>query len=304
MGGMAHLMAAVVLIAQVGTTFVPEALAQETPPLEKIGLGVEKYQEGDFTGALQIFQEVIASGEAHGNVLAEAYKYQGFCQYPLGERSETRRSFIEALKYNPAMLLKPEEFNPELVGMFNSMRSEHVTDLEISSNPAKTPVYLDHTRIGETPLVRTNVFRGSYHVRLERPRYRTVEVEVDLRQRNSLFLEMQEECGVRDIWFEGIKGGKPQERVTVRSDALVLKLFYDGCDEAGGRVRRVEFRDLTSGRLKEVFPVLLPNDQGSMEIPVKAPPQGWQPGRFEFRVRAIDAAEEERGAAVQVVIEP
>jgi len=65
----------------------------------------------------------------------------------------------------------------------------------------------------------------------------------------------------------------------------------------------MEWRDTITGRVREIFPVLFTQDSGIVELIMKTPPQGWQPGRFEFRCRALDAAEEEEGSAVQFAVE-
>lgn len=278
-------------------------VAQEDQASKLIGEGIESYLSADLINALQKFKAAVDAGEVRGKTLAEAYKYLAVCQFALGDKGDAVLSFTRALEQNPELMLPGDEFNPALVRIFDKLRTAYVTDFEILSNPSKTPVYMNGVRVGETPLVRSNVFRTSYRIRLERDRYEPVDIEVDLKQKNSVTVDLQESCGVREISLWGMKGGKVQERVTERSDAITLNISYSGCADVKRRIRRMEWRDIITGRTREVLPVLFPQDSGVVELVMRTPPQGWQPGRFEFRIRALDAAEEEEGAAVQFAVE-
>lgn len=279
------------------------AVAQEDQASRLVAEGIESYLNADLINALQKFKAAVDVGEVNGKTLAEAYKYLAVCQFALGEKGDAVLSFTRALEQNPDMVLPGDEFNPALVRIFDKLRSAYVTDFEILSRPSRTAVYMNGMRVGETPLVRSNVFRTRYRIRLERDRYEPVEMEVDLKQKNSVMVDLQETCGVREISLWGVKEGKVQERVTERNDSITLNLVYSGCPDAGRRIRRLEWRDTITGRIREIFPVLFSQDSGVVEVVMKTPPQGWQPGRFEFRVRALDAAEEEEGAAVQFAVE-
>lgn len=279
------------------------AAAQEDKASKLIGEGIENYLNADLINALQKFKAATDAGDIHGKPLAEAYKYLAVCQYALGDKGDAVLSFTRALEQDPELVLPGDEFNPAIVRIFDKLRLAYVTDFEILSNPSKTAVYIDGVRVGETPLVRSNVFRTTYKIRLERDRYESVEMAVDLKQKSSVTVDLQESCGVREISLWGVKDGKVQERVTERNDAIALNLSYSGCDDVKRRIRRMEWRDTITGRIREVFPVLFTQDSGVVELVMKTPPQGWQPGRFEFRSRALDAAEEEEGAAVQFAVE-
>jgi tetratricopeptide (TPR) repeat protein len=277
--------------------------AEESQATALIEEGIRSYLNADLINALQKFKAAVDSGEIRGKSLGEAYKYLAVCQFALGDRGDAVMSFTRALENDPELVLAGDEFNPALVRIFDKLRTAYVSDFEVLSEPSKTAVYLNGVRVGETPLVRTNMFRTRYRLRLERDRYTPVEIEIDLKQQGSYALELMEVCGVREMSLQGIKGGKPQEKITERSDAISLSLTYSGCAESDRRIRRMELRDTISGRVREVFPVYFPHEAGVVWLTMKTPPEGWQPGRFEFRVRPLDAAEEEGGKAVQFAVE-
>lgn len=279
------------------------AVAQEDQTSQLVREGIENYLKADLINALQKFKTAVDAGEVHGKTLAEAYKYLAVCQFALGDKGDAVLSFTRALEQDPELILPGDEFNPALVRIFDKLRAAYVTNFEINSHPAKTTVYIDGVRVGETPLVRSNVFRTSYRIRLERDRYEPVDMVVDLKRQNSVTVDLQEICGVREISLWGMKDGKFQERVSERNDAITLNLSYTGCVDVNRRIRRMEWRDTITGRIREIFPVFFPQDSGVVELVMKTPPQGWQPGRFEFRSRALDAAEEEEGTAVQFAVE-
>lgn len=66
------------------------------------------------------------------------------------------------------------------------------TTVEISSRPSKTTVYIDGKRMGETPLIASEVLVGSHRVTFKRDGYTTVEKTVELKENveNTLSAEL------------------------------------------------------------------------------------------------------------------
>ena len=279
------------------------ARAQEDQAARLIREGIETYLSADLINALQKFKAAVDSGEVRGKSLAEAYKYLAVCQFALGEKGDAVSSFTRALENDPELVLRGEEFNPSLVRIFEKLRTAYVTEFEVLSDPSKTPVYLNGVQIGETPLVRSNMFRSRYRLRLQRDRYQPVEMEIDLKQQNSFSIQLQELCGVREMSLQAVKQDKVLEKVTERSDAIMLTMAYSGCADSDRRIRRMELRDMITGRVREIFPVHFPQEAGVVEFTLKTPPEGWQPGRFRFRIRPLDATDEEDGTAVEFAVE-
>ncbi|MCO5099368.1 MAG: TssQ family T6SS-associated lipoprotein [Burkholderiaceae bacterium] len=101
----------------IGATSSPETAAAPvpTPGEQKLAEGVERYENGDFVGAIRALNAPeIAQSDAATRI--EAGKYLAFTYCVTKRRTLCRRSFERVLALDPGFALKPAEAGHPLWG--------------------------------------------------------------------------------------------------------------------------------------------------------------------------------------------
>ena len=111
--------------------------------------GVQRYDEGDFEGAVSLLREVSAQAEA-GPERARALLYLGLSHAALQQDDDARAAFRRALEDEPDLAPDRRRVPPAVLEMFDAVRAALHARLEVATEPGAT-VRLDGRPLGSTP---------------------------------------------------------------------------------------------------------------------------------------------------------
>lgn len=101
----------------------PVAPAAPSPPPE-LAAGMRAFRECGYEAAIQLFDEAAADPECARSDRARAYLYGGACCYYAGREEGAAARFRLALRAAPDLAPSREDFTPELVNFFETVRRE------------------------------------------------------------------------------------------------------------------------------------------------------------------------------------
>jgi outer membrane protein assembly factor BamD (BamD/ComL family) len=87
--------------------------------------GIRSYEDGNYSDAMKIFQDVVDNQDSTKEIKVESYKYLAFIHCISDREKMCRESFKKALDLNPDFSLTPAEAGHPVWGsVFNTMKSK------------------------------------------------------------------------------------------------------------------------------------------------------------------------------------
>lgn len=87
--------------------------------------GIRSYEDGNYSDAMKIFQDVVDNQDSTKEIKVESYKYLAFIHCISDREKMCRESFKKALDINPDFNLTPAEAGHPVWGsVFNTMKSK------------------------------------------------------------------------------------------------------------------------------------------------------------------------------------
>src|ERR1035438_5879690 len=87
--------------------------------------GIRSYEDGNYSDAMKIFQDVVDNQDSTREIKVESYKYLAFIHCISDREKMCRESFKKALEINPDFNLTPAEAGHPVWGsVFNTMKSK------------------------------------------------------------------------------------------------------------------------------------------------------------------------------------
>jgi hypothetical protein len=154
----------------------PKSAAAVQATFEKI---VALRLDGEYTRALEMLNEVIATHERSGEILRRAYNHLVTVYVQNGDEAGAREAARSALESFPNLTADELEFPGRVNEVYNQMRKEMFGSFVISQ-PKECHVYLDGEHVGDTPLILDLVRVGGYDLKVTKSGYKDYVSRIEI----------------------------------------------------------------------------------------------------------------------------
>ena len=115
----------VLLLTACGTGGMGGAWFQGDYAKHELAVGVQRYEEGDYTAAVVMLQQALRDGLSNKSHQVRAHKYLAFSYCITAREKQCRDEFKKALETDPGFDLKPaEEGHPIWGPVFRSVKDK------------------------------------------------------------------------------------------------------------------------------------------------------------------------------------
>ena len=174
---------------------------------ERLETAKQAYFDGDHQGASDLLEDLVLVLTAPGE-LADAHAFLGMSRLALGNDAAAQLSFQAAVRFNPDYVPNAELLPPTAFSAFQSVRNGMVGRIDIKTAPPGARALIDGRFVGTTPYL-GNILAGTHVVRVEQPRFRTYEANVDVSPGDTAFVDVAMEMTEGSI---GVTTGTRRKR--------------------------------------------------------------------------------------------
>ncbi|RMF84726.1 MAG: PEGA domain-containing protein [Nitrospinota bacterium] len=154
-------------------------------PEEYLKEGIERYQQGDFDGAIRLLGLAVVGGFEDIEALTQAHLYLGLSYLAFGKTTEAENAFTRLIERRPSFTIDAERYPPKAVSLFNKVRATLVSGWMIRTDPPGAEIWQGTVLLG-TSDEQSGVFRreaelvGKYTLRIHKRHYKDVTVPIEV----------------------------------------------------------------------------------------------------------------------------
>lgn len=165
----------IIIFASISYVCIAQEIIQDNPMIKE---GIDQYKAGKYDQAINIFSEVIRQS-VEKEILYSAYFYLGYCYYTIEDLGNAKSRIEDAINTIPDKKPNEEDFVPEFIDYFNSIKRKIIGIGFFESIPKNAIIYLDDIKIGTTPQ-KNELLNKKYFLRMVKYGYEPFEAEFNI----------------------------------------------------------------------------------------------------------------------------
>lgn len=140
--------------------------------------------EKELSQSISSLESLSKTDASAGALLVDALVSRAVIAKSRGNEKEMRQSLAAALKNNPKLDLKSEEYPPSIVSVLEeeraAMKLGPVGEVFVSSTPAAAEVYINGSLAGVTPIELKDIPAGGLNLAIKANKYETIEKNIQV----------------------------------------------------------------------------------------------------------------------------